>query len=37
MRSVGVVLDSVLLIQLLGFLHRGKLLDIQQLIFEFAV
>jgi len=37
MRSVGVVLDSVLFSQQLGLLHRGEQLDIQELISEPAV
>ena len=36
-RSVGVVLDAVLLSQQLGFLHRGEQLDVQELISEPAV
>ncbi len=37
MRSVGVALDSVLLSQQLGLLHRGEQLNIQELIPEPAV
>ena len=37
MRSVGVVLDSVLLTQQLSFLHRGEQLDVQEFIPEPAV
>ena len=37
MRSVGVVLDAVLLSQQLGLLHRGEQLNIQELIPEPAV
>jgi hypothetical protein len=37
MRSVGVVLESVLLSQQLGLLHRGEQLNIQELIPEPAV
>ena len=36
-RSVGVVLDSMLLSQQLGFLHRGEQLDVQEFIPEPAI
>ncbi len=36
-RSVGVVIDSVLLSQWLGLLYRGEQLNIEELIPELAV
>jgi hypothetical protein len=37
MRSVGVVLDSVLLCQQPGFLHRRDQFDVQEFIPESAI